>query len=322
MKFLHQVPFLFMIFYLQPAQAQRFHNMAFPQDYHPFDKDTLTVLSWNVEHFVDSFDNPYIRNRMEDQPKLDVIGKRIDLLAEVLRLSGADVVVLQEFESRSFAFEIAQKHLTDLGFSHVSGSESPDWYMNVVIMSKLPMGLTYSYGNAYSPVVGFLDTLGRQETQRHINTRIASAEIWVNEGFSFVLTGLHLKAGRNERDAAMRMGQIDLLKSQQRRLLKEERKTRLLLCGDFNLVPESVEMALLKGPKAPQYIDLLEDQPVFSHPSDTPVRRIDYILMNKAMSKSVVPGSVKPFVPKPNAEMRQLSDHLPMRAQFLVRKEG
>lgn len=321
MNFQHMALCMLIAFGMQTAQAQRFHNMAFPQDYQPFTKDTLTVLSWNVEHFVDSFDNPYIRNRMEDRPRLDEIGKRIDFLTEVVRLSGADVVVLQEFESRSFAFDIAQKRLADLGFIHVAGSESPDWYMNVVIMSKLPMGLTYSYGNAYSPVIGFKDSLGRPETQRHINTRIASAEIWVNDGFSFVLTGVHLKAGRYERDAAMRMGQIDLIKSQQRRLLKEDKKTRLLLCGDFNLTPESPEMARLKGPEAPQYLDLLEGKPVFSHPADTPARRIDHILMNKAMEKSVVPGSVKPFVPKPGAEMRGLSDHLPMRAQFLVRKE-
>ncbi len=302
------------------AFSQKFHDLAFPVDYVPFAKDTLTVLSWNVEHFVDGYDNPYIRNRMEDQPDADKVQKKVDFLADVIQKSGADVVVLQEFESQSFAFNIIQQKMAADGFRYVAGSESPDWYMNVVILSKLPIGMVYSYGNVYTEVPGFTDSLGRQETQRHINTRMCTAEIWVNPSYSFMLTGVHLKAGRYERDTAMRLGQIDLLLSQNNRFLKEDKKTRLMLAGDCNMVPGSPEMARMTEKGKPGFIDpLAADTLVYSHPAEKPQRRLDHIFMNKSMQKSLVPGSVHPFQPYSGEMMRTESDHLPMRAKFIVR---
>ncbi len=309
------------IFLLLPVFSigQKFSNLAFPVDYQPFTKDTLTVLSWNAEHFVDVHNNPYINNRTEDQPDTAKIEKRVSFMADVIKQSNADIVVLQEFESQNFAFDIIQKRLASSGFRYVAGSESPDWYMNVVIMSKVPVGMVYSYGNIFSEVPGFKDSLGRQETQRHINTRMVTAEIWVNPNYSFMLTGVHLKAGRSDRDVAMRLGQIDLLLSQHRRFLKEDRKTRMLLTGDYNMIPGSAEMARITSNGKPSIIDPITDTTVYSHPAGNPNRRLDHILMNKAMQKSLVQGSVGPYKPFDPETMRAQSDHLPMIAKFLVR---
>jgi hypothetical protein len=43
-------------------------SLILPEDYVDQVGDTLRVLSWNVEHFVDAYDSPYIDNRRENEP--------------------------------------------------------------------------------------------------------------------------------------------------------------------------------------------------------------------------------------------------------------
>jgi endonuclease/exonuclease/phosphatase family metal-dependent hydrolase len=316
---LHSFFFVFCIFCLFAcSQVARFQNSSLPAGYNFPNKDTLSVLAWNVEHFVDEHDNPYIRNNMEDKPK--EVSKRIDLLAEMLKKINADVVVLEEFEGRALAMKIAKEKLGNMGYRFFSGAESPDWYMNVTIMSRLPLGVGYSYGSVYTPVVDFKDSLGRIETQNNINTRMISAEVRVKENFSFILTGVHLKAGRAKRDSAMRVGQIKLLQAQAERFLAEDKNTNLLIVGDFNATPESGEFQyLLKGNKRTPFIDPLAGTKVFSHPAEKPFWRIDHIVPNKNMQKYLVPNGVKVAEGLDIKTLQEVSDHLPVVAKFVVR---
>lgn len=289
---------------------------VFPQ------KDTLSVLTWNVEHFVDDYDNPYIANKMEDNPK--DVAKRIDILANMLRQINADVVVFEEFESRSLAMKIAKEKLSDLGYRFFGANESPDWYMNVVIMSKLPLGITYGYGNVYGNIENFKDSLGRQETQNNVNTRMLTTEIRAKNDFKFYLTGLHLKAGRNKKDTAVRAGQMKVLQTQANRFLQLDKNANMLIVGDFNATPESWELKLLlnsdkNNPKNVQFIDALANTNMFSHPSEKPSWRIDHMLMNKNMAKYLIPNGVKVAENLDKEKLKEVSDHLPMVAKFLLK---
>ncbi|GAB4195801.1 MAG: endonuclease/exonuclease/phosphatase family protein [Thermoflexibacter sp.] len=296
----------------------RFQVNSLPTGYTFPQKDTLSILTWNVEHFVDEHDNPYISNNREDKPR--EVEKRIGLLAEILKKINADVVVLEEFESRALAMRIAKDKLNSLGYRFFGGTESPDWYMNVVIMSKLPIGVVYSYGSIYTPIVDTKDSLGRLETQSNINTRIISSEILVNQKFSFILTGVHLKAGRAVRDSAMRIGQIQLLHAQSKRFLAEDKNTNLVIAGDFNATPESGEFQfLIKGDKKATFIDPLAGTNVFSHPSEKPRWRIDHIIINKNMQKYLLPDGVKVAEGLDIKTLQQISDHLPIVARFAIK---
>lgn len=304
--------------FISCTQIARFQGNSLPVGYTFPTKDTLSVLTWNVEHFVDDFDNPYINNPMENKPK--DVNKRIDLLSEMLKKINADVVVLEEFEGRALAMKIAKEKLAGMGYRFFGGTESPDWYMNVVIMSKLPLGVGYSYGSIYTPVVDFKDSLGRIETQNNINTRMISAEVRVKENFSFILTGVHLKAGRAKRDSAMRVGQLKLLQAQAKRFLAEDKNTNLLIVGDFNATPESGEFQfLLKGDKQTPFIDPLAGTKIFSHPAEKPFWRIDHIVPNKNMQKYLVPNGVKVAEGLEMKTLQEISDHLPVVAKFVIK---
>ncbi|MFC3199623.1 endonuclease/exonuclease/phosphatase family protein [Parapedobacter deserti] len=288
-----------------------------PIDYtYPADS-SFKVISWNVEHFVDLHNDPYINNRREDNPP-ENMQRRISLLLKALRMADADIVVLQEFESAKFLKQLAQDSLADMGYIYFADAPSHNWYMNVVAMSRFPMGLMTTYGLATTSLPGFVNEQGKAETQNHINTRMWSVDVFPSESYSFLLTGVHLKAGRSDRDVAMRKGQIALLTETFNRYLSLNPQTNMLMAGDYNATPDSEEIAMLtKDPALKNHFVDIIDPEVLSHPSNAPTRRLDYILVNENMNKEILDGGAKVMQFFPPETMRLISDHLPIVARFL-----
>ena len=295
------------------------YGVVQPAEYEPFSKDTLSVLSWNVEHFVDGYDNPYINASREDAPD-SLMGNKEQLLVKALQQADADVVVLQEFEHVAYLNQLADSLMPDMNYQFFADAESYNWYMNVVVMSRVPLGTVYSYGAVHTPVIDYVDENGEIETQNNINTRMWSADVFVNENYNFVLTGLHLKAGRGERNEGMRLGQIKFLKGQFNRFLNEDAAANLLVVGDLNSTPDSREIqTMLEGDNGAAFVDPLSGTGTYSHPSDSPFWRIDHILPNKNMAEELVPESVQVRQLLPQKEQEKVSDHLPLMAKFFVK---
>lgn len=84
------------------------------------------------------------------------------------------------------------------------------------------------------------------------------------------------------------------------------------MMGDFNSLPNSIEMEhLLDGKRGNQFFDPIPNN-VFSHSSKSPNRRLDYMIFNKNMMKEVVPGSAEISYILNEEEMVKISDHLPV----------
>ncbi len=295
------------------------YQVAVPAGYNWPATDTFKVLSWNVEHFVDEYDDPYVRNNRENSP--GEVEERVQLLAEAIREANADVVVLQEFESAAFARQIANDYLQDMGYRFFGAAESDNWYMNVVVMSRVPLGVLYSYGRLYTPVEGFTDEAGNPEAQININTRMWSVDVLPSPDYRFVLTGLHLKAGRDDDDVAARKGQFNFLQSQFKRFAAENPDVNLLVTGDLNSKPDSEELKILLEAKgATNFEDPLAGTGTFSHTSEKPFWRIDHILPNQNMAKELLPGSVQVQYLLNKEKMMKISDHLPLTAVFVARE--
>ena len=305
-----------------PSAGQTFTSgIVKPADYNYPTDSAFKILSWNVENFVDLLDDPYIQNRREDNPPEDT-EQRISLLVQALRKADADVVVLQEFESVRFLKQLAQDSLSDLGYRYFEDTPSLNWYQNVVVMSRFPMGLVTGYGLATTPLPGYVNKEGNAETQNHINSRMWSVDVFPSEDYSFLLTGVHLKAGRSERDIAMRKGQLTLLTETFNRQLAENPHKNMVIAGDHNATPDSEEIAQLTKGKAlkNRFVDTI-DPSVLSHPANKPRRRLDYILINENMKPEVLDGGAQVvhfFAPD---TMRMISDHLPVVARFLKKDQ-
>jgi endonuclease/exonuclease/phosphatase family metal-dependent hydrolase len=289
-----------------------------PANFEGTNNDRIKIISWNVEHFVDLHNDPYVDNRREDNAQ-HMGSKRADLLL-ALRQANADIVVLQEFESAKLLREMAATDLSDMGYQFFADAPSHTWYMNVVIMSRVPLGVMYNYGNVHTELVNWLGDDGKPATQSRLNTRTWAIEVFPTEDYSFVLGAVHLKAGRGDRDIAMRLGQINMLKAQFERFLNEDSKRNILLVGDFNALPKTQELnTLLRGTNPGNtFVDPLSDND-FTHPAIAPERRLDYAVMNQNMFAEMVPNSAKPvayFEPK---RQDDLADHLPVVIEFFLR---
>jgi endonuclease/exonuclease/phosphatase family metal-dependent hydrolase len=196
--------------------------------------------------------------------------------------------------------------------------------MNVVLMSRVPLGTVRSYASIETPVVGQTDSTGAPVTQRLTNNRLWIADVIARPSYVFSLTGLHMKAGRGARNEGWRIGQVRLLRREMNRLLRANPDANLLVAGDLNMLPGSPEYDLLLG-TAPgaegplRLVDPLRPEADFTHPADDPARRLDYLLPNVHMRPELVPGSVQIRSPLPPALQREASDHLPVVATFLTR---
>lgn len=290
-----------------------------PVGYTYTDKKTFKVLSWNVEHFLDPFDDPYIENPRENNPD-STMGNKVPYLIDALRTANADIVVLQEFEGAKFLRQLAQDSLANMGYLYFADAPSQTWYMNVVIMSRFPLGVLYSYGNVTTPLVDWVNEEGQKESQNHINTRAWSLDVFPSEDYSFVMTALHLKAGRGERNESMRMGQINFLRGQFDRFLKEDPKRNLLVVGDLNSTPNSLEVKTLKGTGNASniFIDPM-DTTVLTHPAIALSRRLDYVLPNTNMAREMIAESAKPIFFYDKEKQDEAADHLPVVIEFYRR---
>lgn len=288
-----------------------------PYDYRYSTDSTFKILSWNVEHFVDQYDDPYIENERENTPP-ENMGLRLDLFLKALKEADADIVVLQEFESAKYLKQLAVDSLPDMGYLFFADIPSHNWYMNVVIMSKFPMGIIYGYGNVNTPLPGYLTEKGEQESQNQINTRMWSMEIFPSPDYEILLTGVHLKAGRSDRDVAMRKGQLNFLVGQFNRMLNEDPDKNMVVVGDFNAVPTSDEIAILIDNKQlkTNFIDPI-DPSINSHPANELRWRLDYMLVNKNMEPEIIENTVKVDSFFSADSMRIISDHLPVTGRFL-----
>jgi len=291
---------------------------AYPEWYDPTTIDTLNVVTWNIEHFVDEHDNPYIDNGRENNPS-DELPERRKTLAKALKAIDADVVIFQELESDSYLRMFADKYLSNMGYEVFAALESPDWYMNVVMMSRVPMGLFHSYAHINTPIPGQTDDEGNPASQTFINNRMWTADLLVNDNYQLTLTGVHLKAGRGDRNRAWREGQINLLRNHHRMLMAQNPQRNMVVMGDLNSTPDSPEFQMLLGSNPPRYTDPLAGTGIFSHPSDSAFWRIDHILPNRQAAAELVPNSVEVIRPLTDEKMSAVSDHLPLRARFLVR---
>lgn len=298
------------------VSVSEWESIKTPEWYNSADVDTISILAWNIEHFVDDYDSPYIDHPRENNPD-ENLPERRRLLADALKQIDADIVVFQEVESSAYIAAFAEEYFEELGYQLFTGRESDTWYMNVIVMSRIPLGMLYSYSNIYT---FRREVDGEIEYQNHTNNRMVSVDVLVHPEYSFLLTGVHLKAGRSETDRRWRMGQIDVLKDHYRQTLTFNPDARILLAGDLNIITGDPEYHyLLTGENGTDFVDPLGDVDSFTHPADAPTRQLDYILPNSNMAQDLVPGSKQILTPFDAETMRLISDHLPVFARFVTR---
>lgn len=284
--------------------------------------DTVRVATFNLEHFVDAYDDPYVSARRESDIDAAAVAEKHRLFAEALRALDADVLSLQEVEGEGLIRSLVDSLVPDLGYRFVASADDADWYQNVVVLSRLPLGPLTTFADAVTPIPGEVDDTGRPEATDLINHRLFVVDVYARPDYAFALVAAHLKAGRSERDEAWRTGQADLLHAWLGQRFGGANDANVLVAGDLNATPESPSLeALLNadGTRGPvHFTDPLAGTGADSHPADGPVRRLDHVLVSAGIQPEMVPGSARvamPVVPNPE----RLSDHLPVVLDLVAR---
>ena len=279
--------------------------------------DTVRVMTWNLENFVDLHDNPYNNSETESVVDRQEMEARQDALARVLREVRPDVVVFQETEGVPLVEELVRRRLADLGYHFFAAADRGNWHQNVLVMSRLPLGVVRSFGPVVTPIPGTLLESGETEAQNQVNHRMIVVDVLARPDRWFTLAGVHLKAGRTPRDEGHRRGQLEVLRAELARTVHLHPGAALVVTGDLNMVPIEAEIQLLTAAGGSLgFTDVLSGTGALTHPTDAPSRQLDYLLLNPAMERALVPGSGRAGAPFPTSTLRLISDHLPVVADF------
>ncbi|MDX2177559.1 MAG: endonuclease/exonuclease/phosphatase family protein [Candidatus Sumerlaeia bacterium] len=271
----------------------------------------LRLAFWNMEHFVDANDDPYVDSDLENTTGRD--DAELAKMAEVISELNADILVASEIEGEAWGRDYALRHLPELGYTRIVGARDESWYQNIVVFSRVPLGPIVTLKAAES-------TDGKGGNQFFLNGRMMIVEVRPSEDYTFLLGCVHLKAGAKDEDRATRTGQIELLKREAARYLKVTPGGNFLVFGDMNFAPENPEFQAITKTGFP-FVNPFEEwgfPP--THPAEYPTRHIDSIYVNEAMAPEIVPASAAVAKPFELFEMSKMSDHLPIVVTIQARE--
>lgn len=258
---------------------------------------SIRVASYNVLNYFDEHDDPELSGEWDDKD-LASSASQLRALAAAIREIDADILTLQEVESRDALIRFRDEYLSDMGYDHVA---SPDagYYRGVEqsVLSRVPITSVKNWpglstadvdreGSGYQPVPDDPIT----EFQRSP----LMVDLRTKDGYELTLFVVHLKSGglaHAYRREAEGLKLMELVDSRRR----EDPSRNIIVLGDFNAKQTYKSMRLLYEHGL---IDTMQHRASEYNDSDTPLwvthesgRTIDYILVTPTAMMEVVPGS-------------------------------
>lgn len=302
----------------------------------------VRLAAFNVLNLFDDRDDPALEGEWDDIDEV-TDPKRLEALAEAFRRTDADIVALQEVESREALEWFRDRYLTGMGYDHVA-SIDVGYYRGVEcsILSRFPIERAWTWTGAdlddverEGPGFTAVPPEGR-EGQTYQRSPLL-AEIRVSEGYRLTVASIHHKSGRDfgwKREAEA-LGTVARITE----YIEQHPDANVVLMGDFNAAPwdKSLRLYLEAG-----FVDVhaqrstrgRRDEPDAegdlwkTHES---ARVIDFILMNDEAYNEVIPGTAHVVALRwfPEYDWRNdpepegyASDHRPVVVEIVPRESG
>lgn len=269
---------------------------------------TVTIGAFNVLNLFDEHDDPYHTDEgTPAKPK-----EQLEKVAERIRAADADVLALEEVESRFYLQQFVAAMLSDMGYQHVVCFEGNDKRgIDVALLSRFPVGPVTSH--MYER---FSDGSG---SETWFQRDLLQVRIDPPEAPSFQVFVVHFKSkrggGDTERTRLAECRQARKILDQE---LAKDKDALFVTCGDFNDTFDSSPLKAIRGTGATALVDFMKDfaKDAVTYNNNPHRSTIDYILASPGMGGRYVDKSYR--VIDGTIETGG-SDHNPVVAKFKLK---
>ncbi|MGI5844582.1 MAG: endonuclease/exonuclease/phosphatase family protein [Candidatus Xenobium sp.] len=253
----------------------------------------VRLATWNLHDLFDARDDPYD----DEVPTPERLEADLEARARVLRELDADLLAVQEVETGELLQELARR----TGYQQVVLREGNDVQrgIDVGILSRLPLQGSRTHLDDRLP-----RTRGAPRDSR-FSRDCLEVHVAVPGGLVLLINHFKSQAFGGRRSEALRLAQAGRV----REIALELDRFPLAILGDLNADPDSPSLAPLRSPP---FLDPLEALPPAGRVTWRKGSResaLDYILVNQALARRVVPGSVRIL---DGVAVQAASDHRPV----------
>jgi endonuclease/exonuclease/phosphatase family metal-dependent hydrolase len=277
------------------------------------DDKTLTIAAYNVEFFLDVFDDPYTGDEGHaPKPRAD-----IEAVAKAIRTINPDVITFEELENEGVLREMVRKFLPDMGYEYIAvDTTNSDRGQNLGILSRKPIVSMTSHRMQEIKLDGDPETWRFARDLWRVRIQATTTQ-------TVDLYSVHLKSKYDspgdKQSARHRLAEATAA----RRIISEELAERpgqlAVMLGDFNDEPDTETLKALLAPRAdgkPFLIDAHAKLPAghrITYLHEPHRSTIDYMLVSPTLAEKLVPDSARVLS---NKSLLGGSDHAPISARF------
>jgi endonuclease/exonuclease/phosphatase family metal-dependent hydrolase len=281
----------------------------FSQESDSVPASTFTAATYNVKNLFDEHDDPYA-NDEETVPKTKP-KEEVEALARVIRSMDADVLALQEVESRGVLRKFKNGLLKGMEYRDPVLLEGNDMRgIDVAVLSKLPVGQVTSYRHL---------TFDKDDGKSTRFSRdLLKVRVRPTRDFWFDLYVVHLKSGSGAGDRKKRAAEARKVREIIEEELGREAGYRFIVIGDFNDGRESLTVKTIAGEGENELFcpsDFLPEEERYTFFREGKKARVDYIFCSASMKDLYVAGSVRVIG---GEDAARASDHRPLIASFEI----
>jgi endonuclease/exonuclease/phosphatase family metal-dependent hydrolase len=214
---------------------------------------TIRIAAYNVLNLFDPVDDPTLSGKYDDLP-MATSRDRCLAIAKVIKAIDADVLALEEVESKEAIEWFRDEFLQGLGYDHVA-SLDVGYYRGVEqsVLSRFPISGVTAWPDESLADMEAKKTGDGWETKGDAPKSFQRSPLMVDievpessdhPAYSFTLAVVHHKSGNFKKQRESEALQlVELLQSR----LEEEPELNLIILGDFNAGPFDQSVAVYKN---------------------------------------------------------------------------
>ena len=267
----------------------------------------LRLACYNAENLFDDFDDPTLSGEYDDI-KETTTAVRCRGIADAIRRLDADVLCLEEIESKRCLEWFNETYLKDMGYRYIA-SEDVGYYRGVEqsVLSRVPIESVtiYTGDDARIDDMKALQTddaakrLGGKwsEPQSGEDPKVFQrsplrVDLKTDDGYALTVFVVHFKAGRFDHQR-----ELEALQTEQfvEEILQKDPDANVAVLGDYNGTPNDMNVKVLRqsdGGLVSAYDWRFDKKaPRDAYTTHASGRAIDFIVMSPGLAADCVDGS-------------------------------